>query len=252
MTPQAIVVDDDNASAQVLAKLLRRLGCEVTACTEPEAALPLALAGHVDLVCLDLTMPGLDGYQVLTLIRSHEHSRRAPSVPVIAVTGRVSVDDRADALADGFVAHLGKPVLLDALREALARALLLRSDLHRSRYTADRESIVDCLAQLRAGDPQAVLQTAAGLALAVAQQGRAALRQSLRCAFREDFDGAASALADLAMLARSLGAEGLCRCIDELLGCLGRVGDAGLEICAVTARAELDRVVFTLREQVLT
>lgn len=250
MTPTVIVVDDDIASASVLARLLRRLGCEVTACTDAQAALPLALAGDVDLVSLDLTMPGLDGYQVLTLIRSHEHSRRAPSVPVITVTGRVTPEDRADALADGFAAHLGKPVMLDALRGALARALTLRSDLQRTRYTVDHLSIEDCMQQLRGGSAGDSLRSAAGMALAIEQQGRRALQRALRLAFGGHSEAAREPLADLARLAQALGAVRLQGCLDELSACLDAVDDGLLETAAVLARAELDRVIFTLREQV--
>ncbi|MBX3600502.1 MAG: response regulator [Rubrivivax sp.] len=252
MTPRVIVVDDDFASASVLAKLLRRLGCEVTACTDPEAALPLALGGDIDLVSLDLTMPGLDGYQTLTLIRSHEHSRRAPSVPVITVTGRVTADDRADALADGFAAHLGKPVLLEALRGAMARALTLRSELHRTRYTADRASIEDCLQQLHPGAAGDQLRTAAGMALAVEQQGRLTLQRTLRLALGGQPESAQAPLQELSRLANALGARRLRGDLDVLADQLGRADEQALETAAVLARAELDRVIFTLREQVLS
>lgn len=250
MTPKVIVVDDDSASASVLAKLLRRLGCEVTACTDAQAALPLALNGDIDLVSLDLSMPGLDGYQVLTLIRSHEHSRRSPSVPVITVTGRVTPDDRADALADGFAAHLGKPVLLDALRGAMARALTLRSDLHRTRYTADRESIEECLWRWREDAAGDRLRSAAGLALAVEQQGRAALQRTLRLALGGHRGAARAALQDFTRLVAALGARHLRERLDALAEQFTRDHDDLLETAAVLARAELDRVIFTLREQV--
>lgn len=250
MIPKVIVVDDDAASASVLAKLLRQLGCEVTACTDAETALPLALGGDIDLVSLDLTMPGLDGYQALSLIRSHEHSRRAPSVPVITVTGRVTPEDRADALADGFAAHLGKPVMLAALRSAMARALTLRSDLHRTRYTTDHSSIEDCMQQWREDAAGEHLRTAAGLALAVEQQGRMALQRSLRLAFGGDSQAAQEPLGEFARLAGALGANRLLGCLGEVARQLGAAEGDLLETSAVLARAELDRVIFTLREQV--
>lgn len=250
MTPRVIVVDDDAASATVLAKLLRRLGCEVTACIDAQTALPLALGGDIDLVSLDLTMPGLDGYQALTLIRSHEHSQRAPSVPVITVTGRVTSDDRADALAGGFAAHLGKPVMLEALRGAMARVLTLRSDLHRTRYTADRASIEDCMQRLQDGGAGANLRTAAGMALAVEQQGGSALQRSLRLALGGHAEAARAPLDDFARLSQVLGARQLRGCLDVMAGQLGAADVDTLETSAVLARAELDRVIFTLREQV--
>lgn len=250
MTRKVIVVDDDRASASVLTKLLRLLDCEVTPCTDAQNGLALALDGDVDLVSLDLTMPRLDGYQVLTLIRSHEHSRRAPSVPVITVTGRVTPEDRADALAGGFAAHLGKPVLLDALEVAIARASRLRSDLHRTRYTVDRALIEECLQRMGQGCPADSLQTAAGMALAIEQKGRWALQQALRRAFGGDPRAAREPLAELSRLVLAIGANRLQGSLDELAERLGAADDVAIETSAVLARAELDRVVFTLREQV--
>lgn len=250
MTPKVIVIDDDATSASVIAKLLRRLGCEVTACTDARHALPLALGGDVDLVSLDLTMPGLDGQQALSLIRSHEHSTRSASVPVIAVTGRVTPDDRADALADGFAAHLGKPVMLDDLRAALARALTLRSDLHRTRYTEDRERIEAAMRGFRDRAGDGGLHAAAGMALAIEQQGRAALQRALRLAFAGHADAARTPLLDYVRVAEALGAQHLKACLTQLLDHLQGEEPDALETAAVLARAELDRVVYTLREQV--
>lgn len=57
MKPRVIVVDDEAASATVLARLLEHLGCEVGAFTAAAQALPAMLAGDVDLVCLDCACP---------------------------------------------------------------------------------------------------------------------------------------------------------------------------------------------------
>ncbi len=248
MTCKAAVVDDDAASASVVARLLRRLDVEAVVCTEAEGAVPLALREDIDLVCLDLSMPRLDGHQALTLIRSHEHSRRMPSVPVIAVTGRVGVEDRAEVLAGGFAAHLGKPVQLEALRAAVQRAWQWRAELQRSRDSVDQPSLQSLLAQLRARSVDPALQTGFGLALAVEQQGRGALRQAMLQALGGRDTAAYAALDEFARLMRALGASRLGRHLDEVMERLGSVG-AELELATVLARAELDRVVFTLREQ---
>lgn len=250
MTPKVIVIDDDATSASVLAKLLRRLGCDVTACTDARHALPLALGVAVDLVSLDLTMPELDGHQALSLIRSHEHSTRSASVPVIAVTGRVTPDDRADALANGFAAHLGKPVMLHDLRAALARALTLRSDLHRTRYTDDRERIEAAMRGFRDRAGTGGLHAAAGLALAIEQQGRATLQRALRLAFAGHADAARAPIVEYAHVAELLGAKRLGVGLNQVLDHLQDDEPSALETAAVLARAELDRVVYTLREQV--
>lgn len=249
MSFKVVVVDDDAPSASVVAKLLQRLSCTVTTCTDPMGAVDLALSDEVDMVSLDLSMPGLDGYRVLALIRSHEHSRRLPSVPVITVTGSVTPRDRAEALAGGFAAHLGKPVLLDALSGALALALTLRSELHHTRYSVDSEDIqahwLDLIGQIRMPG----VQTAAGLALALEQHGCRHLRHALTVAFE---GGGDEGRHDLDAFAQGIGALGA-RCLAAHLADVSnrlRLGGAPLETAAVLARAELDRVIFTLREMV--
>lgn len=250
MSPKVIVVDDEASSAAVVAKLLQRLDCEVTLCTRPERAVDAALSGEIDVVSLDLTMPGLDGHQVLALIRSHEHSRRLPSVPVITVTGRVSTIDKADALAGGFAAHLGKPVLLEALRHALARALTLRSELHRTRYTMDHEAVDRHVNDILDRSPDGDVRTTAGLALTLARQGIGALHRSLLLALEGQAGAARQPLLDFARSVRPLGARHLDSCLLQMADHTG--GDREvLATATVLARAELDRVIFTIREQVL-
>ena len=185
MVPIVLVVDDDVASTVVLAKLLERLGCEVLVRADAESAVELALCGRVDVVSLDISMPHLDGYQMLALVRSHEHSRRLPSVPLIAVTGRVAPADKAHALAHGFAAHLGKPVLLVELRQALTRALTLRSELQRTRYSVDQADLVANLGELDHAGRGDELRTVAGLALALEQGSR--IHPQYRAEFESGF-----------------------------------------------------------------
>lgn len=250
MSTRAVVVDDDPPSAAVVSRLLQRLDCVVDVCVRPEHAVECVLSGDVDLVSLDISMPELDGYQVLCLIRSHEHSRRLPSVPVITVTGRVDPVDRAEALAAGFAAHLGKPVMLEGLRTALARALLLRSELHRTRYSVDFESIQDSFRQVARGSREDQLKTAAGMALVLEHRGHAALKAALNAALVGDGSSGGDQLAELARMVRSFGAHQLAWNLGELADHLEQAGEL-MATAAVLARAELDRVIYTLREQVL-
>lgn len=248
---KAVVVDDDRASAVVVAKLLRTMSWDVEICVEPASATALALAPDIDLVSLDLTMPGMDGYELLSLIRSHESTRRAPSVPVIAVTGRTTIDEKADALASGFTAHLGKPVLLGPLRSALARVVLLRSETYRTRYSTDRASILGRLAQLPGAMAVPRVQAVAGLTLAVEQQGRSALHRAFGSALAGRNAAARTALVALRRLASDLGARCLLHRVDEIGASLDSDRDI-LATAVVLARAELDRVLFTLRELALS
>jgi CheY-like chemotaxis protein len=250
MKPKVIVVDGDAASATALAALLGQLGCEAQAFTDAAQALSAILDGKVDLVCLDLRMPDAEGRHTLTLIRSHEYSRRAPSVPVIAVSAQVSPEDRAHALAEGFAAYLARPVRAERMRVVLGRAMLLRAHLHRTRYTVDRQQIEERLGALqRAGSP-AALHAAAGLALAFEQEGRAAILAALQGAYADDRAGARGALLAFAASSENLGAQQLAATLRVAADWFEQGSEDDGVTAAVLARAELDRVVFTLREQV--
>ncbi|GEM_PF-1319072 len=245
-----VVVDDDLASATATARLLGKIGCRTRVCTDAPSAVALAIEDDVDLVGLDLGMPSLDGYEVLMLIRSHEQTRRAPSVPVVAITGRVSAQDRAQALAVGFVAHLPKPVMLAALRVAVERALMLRDGLQRTRYSADRDALAARAAALAGTGVANRVGAIAALAAAVELRGEELLGELLRAAYAGDMARAQAAAVRLAAFARDLGALRLYQLAGGCAQALEQ-GEDALETAAVLARAEVDRVVYTLREQVV-
>lgn len=245
-----VVVDDDLASATVVAKLLARIGCRARVCTDAPAAVALALARDIDLVTLDLGMPGLDGYEVLTLIRSHEQTRQAPSVPVVAITGRVSAQDRALTLAAGFAAHLAKPVTLAALGAGVGRALLLRSDAQRTRYSADRDALQARIRAMPGATAADRVGAVGAMAAAVELRGEELLCELLRAVYAEDLRRARAAASRLVRFARDIGAGQLCLAAGCCADALDQDADA-VETAAVLARAEVDRVVYTLREQVV-
>lgn len=250
MDLRTVIVDDDAASARAIGSLFSALGCCVGLCTEPELAVGVALEAGVDVVSLDLMMPRLDGYEVLALIRSHEHSRRSSNVPVIAITGSVTDEDRAHTIASGFAAHLGKPVTVGELRTALACVVALRADHYRSRYTVDQDDIAERLEDLLARSGGNGPQVATGIALAMEQLGTELLRQMLMGAYGGDFALAADAAGRLADLGRVIGASHFASLCADFAAALG--GPRPLvELAAVLARAELARIVYTLRERVL-
>lgn len=250
MRMKVIVVDDDAASVAAQAGLLAHLGCEVRPYTGTTQALPAMLSDDADLVCLALRLPELDGRQLLTLIRSHEYSTRAPSLPVVAVSGHVTPEDRALALADGFAACLAKPVLAERMHIVLGRAMLLRNHLQRTRYTVDRHRLEERLRALQRVDRTPTLHAAVGLALAFEQQGRTALLQAMLGANAGDLVATRGVLLSFAATAENLGARQLAATLRVAADWFEQGSEDEGVTAAVMARAELDRVVFTLREQV--
>lgn len=247
---RAIVIDDHPPSARAVAGLLERAGCASSICVDAPICVAQAIDAGVDLVTLDIRMPGLDGYEVLALIRSHEHTRQRPGVPVVAVTGLISPADRAQTLSEGCIAHLCKPVERAALELALERVKHLRGELSRARPTADAVAVlrwVDGALAVAGGDRVRVI---AGLAMSIEQQGSRLLHETLVAAYEGRLEAGRRVAHELAGMADDVGAAVLRQFCLDLAACLAE-GAPAFETATVRARAELDRVLFTLREHAL-
>ncbi|WP_298210067.1 response regulator transcription factor [Acidovorax sp.] len=118
---QLLLVEDDPTMQATLHRALTRRGMEVTAVGDGRAALNQWAALQPDAVILDLTLPGLDGLQVLQQARN-----RGLRTPVLILTARGTVGDRVVGLNAGADDYLPKPFDLDEL-EARLRALVRRS-----------------------------------------------------------------------------------------------------------------------------
>jgi CheY-like chemotaxis protein len=247
---RAIVIDDHPPSALAVAGLLERSGCAASICVDAPKCVAQAIDAGVDLVTLDIRMPGLDGFEVLALIRSHEHTRQRPGVPVVAVTGLVSAGDRAQTLSAGCIAHLCKPVERSALELVLEQVKQLRGELSRARATADAVAVlrwVDDALATAGGDRVRVI---AGLAMAIEKQGSHLLHETLLAAYEARPEAGRQTARELAAVAEGVGAAVLHTLCLDLAACLHQ-GAPAFEIAAVRARAELDRLLFTLREHAL-
>ena len=106
-------IEDDLATARVLAKILRLEGYEVRHAGTCQEALALA-DGEFDLVISDIALPDGTGWEVMQHIRAHwEH------IPGIALSGFGSEDDVRRSREAGFATHLCKPLPLPQLRSAI-------------------------------------------------------------------------------------------------------------------------------------
>ncbi|MES2362286.1 MAG: response regulator transcription factor [Pseudomonadota bacterium] len=127
-----LLIEDDASMQVALQRALSRRGMEVSGCTDGALALDQWTATLPDVVVLDLSLPGLDGLQVLDLAR-----KQGLATPVLILTARGTVGDRIMGLNLGADDYLPKPFDLDEL-EARLRALgRRRSDAGR---TPDTES----------------------------------------------------------------------------------------------------------------
>jgi DNA-binding response OmpR family regulator len=107
-----LVVDDDSDILDLLTEILGQAGYEVVRASDGRAALRALYEAQPDLVVLDVSMPGLDGWQTLERIRDMS------DVPVLMLTARATEDDKVRGLQAGANDYVTKPF---GNRELLAR-----------------------------------------------------------------------------------------------------------------------------------
>jgi PAS domain S-box-containing protein len=118
--PQALpvlVVDDDVDAADSLALLLRMSGYDALVAYSGATALQAAVERQPAAVILDLSLPGMDGYELARRLRRHP---QLAAVPLLALSGHGRQEDSDRSLAAGFAAHLVKPVEIERLLALLA------------------------------------------------------------------------------------------------------------------------------------
>jgi len=123
MTMQVLVVDDDQAVRDSLARSLQYSGYEVTTAEDGLEALAKLSSMRPDAVIMDVMMPRLDGLETTRMLRQSGND-----VPILVLTARDAVGDRVDGLDAGADDYMVKPFSLDELLARL-RALTRRSRL---------------------------------------------------------------------------------------------------------------------------
>jgi DNA-binding response OmpR family regulator len=115
-----LVVDDDPTLATFVQIALAKEGHEVEVAHSGEAALARLQQGGIALVLLDISMPGIDGYETCRRIRADPATR---AVRVIFLTSKDGLMDRGDGEDAGGDLYLTKPVSAGRLRSTVAQFL---------------------------------------------------------------------------------------------------------------------------------
>jgi PAS domain S-box-containing protein len=113
-----LIVDDSSETTEMLGKLLELEGAFVDLAKSGKEALEIAGRKLFDLVVSDISMPEMDGYQ---LLRSLRELPNMADVPVVALTGYGRANDIDRARDEGFAEHLTKPLDLDKLLQIVRR-----------------------------------------------------------------------------------------------------------------------------------
>jgi two-component system, OmpR family, response regulator CpxR len=126
-----LLVDDDAELCELMQEFFVRCGVQLEAVFDGRRGLTRALSGDHDLLLLDVMMPGIDGFEILRLVR------RQSQLPVIMLTARTAQSDRIAGLDAGADDYLPKPF---GPEELLAR---IRAVLRRARPVANPVNVLE-------------------------------------------------------------------------------------------------------------
>ena len=128
-----LAVDDDPTALNALRQILIQKGYDVVTAADGETAVDLLTRDTFDLALLDVTLPGISGYDVCREIRA---DGRTQEMPVIFLTARGAVVDMTQAEAAGSDLYLVKPVLATKLVNMVGMFLSNDAPLARKRRAA--------------------------------------------------------------------------------------------------------------------
>lgn len=140
MQRSILIVDDEPDMLQLLKRSLEpEIDCRIDVAPSASAALQLMAEDHFDLVLADIKMPGMDGFELLDIIK-----RNMPGCTVIMMTGHGSIETAVEAMKNGAYDFITKPFDHDALimrlEKGLERSTLLKEN-RRLKNVCDCEHI---------------------------------------------------------------------------------------------------------------
>jgi len=118
ISPVILIVDDERAQRDLLARCLREWGYRPLAAASGRQALELLAGTSADLVISDVRMPDGSGFDLLRSLRE-----TAPRLPLLLVTAYPDLRQAVDAVKEGAVDYLTKPIDLNELQDLVAAAL---------------------------------------------------------------------------------------------------------------------------------
>jgi CheY-like chemotaxis protein len=120
----ALVIDDNRQTADTLCRMLSLLEIEARAAYGPRDALLSLRENPVDIIFLDINMPGLDGFEVLAFLRREPDLRE---VPVVVVTSDDQPETARRVRETGALKMMLKPATVEGLEKVLKQANLVSS-----------------------------------------------------------------------------------------------------------------------------
>jgi two-component system cell cycle response regulator DivK len=125
--PKILLVEDNEMNRDMLSRRLMRRGYDVVIATNGQEGLDLASSTSPDVILMDMSLPGIDGWETTRRLKS---SQSTAAIPIIALTAHAMAGDKEQALDAGCDDYDTKPIELERLLEKIA------IQLDRARKTA--------------------------------------------------------------------------------------------------------------------
>jgi two-component system, cell cycle response regulator DivK len=116
MPRKILIVEDNQDNRELVVKVLRNKGYITSEAIDGEDAIEKALSVRPDLILLDISLPKLDGYEVVKRLKSMEEFQ---DVPVVAFTAHAMKGDREKVIVAGFEGYISKPVNIRELPDQI-------------------------------------------------------------------------------------------------------------------------------------
>ena len=117
-----LYIEDNPANLRLVTQLLgRRSDIKILSAEEPLLGLEIANEHNPDLILLDINLPGINGFEVLSHLRQRESSR---DKPIIAISANAMPKDVKKGLEAGFDGYITKPIDIKELLQTIDRYLL--------------------------------------------------------------------------------------------------------------------------------
>ena len=132
-----LIVDDNSANILVLEQILKKVNRNILTASSGNKALKLILDKHIDLIILDVNMPGMDGFEVVQIIKSN---RRTKDIPIIFASAEKKEHKFAmKGYEEGAIDYLYKPLNPDITRAKVS--VLLQLQIQRSELIEKNETL---------------------------------------------------------------------------------------------------------------
>ena len=120
-----LVVEDNETNMMIFRDILAAEGHDVLEAATAEEAFRIARSGPLDLILMDIQLPGMDG---LEAVRSLKSDPSTSSIPVVALTAHAMVGHRTRAIEAGCAGYITKPIRSAEFREQVRSYLVVKEE----------------------------------------------------------------------------------------------------------------------------